>query len=302
MHISGLYVYPLKGAAGIALDAAELDDFGIRHDRRWMVVDADGSFITARRQPRLARVRTEVDDDALVLHVPGSDPLRCGDAEGDGADAGEGRDAGGGAGRVRVRVWDDEVDAVDAGDAAAARLTAWLGIRARLVRMPRSTVRQVALEYARPGDRVGFADAFPLLIIGQASLDELNRRLDEPVPMLRFRPNVVVAGARPHEEDEWTRIRAGAVECDVVKGCARCVVTTLDPATGVAGREPLRTLGAYRKRDGHVWFGQNAIHRGRGTIRIGDAVDVLARVNFDAHADHASGRSVDMRHDVSDLP
>jgi uncharacterized protein len=270
VHVSALFVYPVKGAAGISLMQAELDEFGIHHDRRWMVVDAAGRFITPRHHPRLALVRTALTGTALVLAAPGAGELRLPlqrALDGPGPS---------GARTVRARVWLDDVDAIDAGNDAASFLTAWLGFAVRLVYMPTTTVRPTDPAYSRPGDRVSFADGFPLLLIGQSSLDELNRRLEEPVPMLRFRPNIVVAGAEPHAEDGWRRIRIGAVECDVVKPCGRCVVTTLDLATAVAGPEPLRTLATYRRREGQVYFGQNVIHRATGTVAVGAAVDVLA--------------------------
>lgn len=268
MHVTELFVYPLKGAAPVRLTAAALDAFGIRHDRRWMVVDDDGCFITAREQPRLLQIETSFDGDVPVLSSPRAGELRL-DAH---TAAQSARPAG-----MRVRVWNDTVDAIDQGDAAAAFITNHLGFTARVMHMPATTLRQADRDYADAGDRVSFADGFPLLLVGQASLDELNARLAEPVPMQRFRPNVVVAGAAAHDEDEWRRIRIGAVECDVVKGCARCVVTTIDPATAVAAKEPLRTLATYRHAQGKVWFGQNLIHRGTSSVRVGDAVSVLAR-------------------------
>jgi uncharacterized protein len=148
---------------------------------------------------------------------------------------------------VRVTVWHDEVDAMDAGDVAAAFLEAHLGFPARLVHMPESTHRQAPLSHARAGDRVSFADAFPLLLITQESLDRAGPPAGAPIPMARFRPNIVVAGASPHAEDSWRKIRIGTVRCDVVKPCDRCVVTTIDPATAEPGREPLRTLAGYRR-------------------------------------------------------
>jgi uncharacterized protein len=262
LEISGLYVYPIKGAAGIAVQAAPLDAFGIRHDRRWMIVDAGGAFITQRNHPALALLRTALEPDALVLRSPAAGELRLPLAP------------VGGTAR-RARVWNDEVVAVDAGDEAADFVAAHLGLEVRLLYMPDTTLRQVNLEHGRPGDRVSFADAFPLLLITQASLDELNRRLAQPVAMLRFRPNVVVSGALPHDEDRWRSLRIGGIECDVVKPCARCSVPTIDPATGIAGKEPLRTLAGYRRQDGHVWFGQNVLHRGPGELRTGAPVEVL---------------------------
>jgi uncharacterized protein len=262
MTVTELYVYPVKGAGPVPLRVARLDAFGIEHDRRWMIVDSAGRFITQRNAAELALLQTQLEPDALVLRsrragelrLPLEPPLSR---------------------RERVRVWNDDVDAVDTGRAAAAFLSAHLGFSARLLYMPGTTLRQADPSYAQPGDRVSFADGFPVLLITQESLDALDHRLDQPVPMLRFRPNVVVAGAAPHAEDTWRRIRIGDVECDVVKPCARCVVTTIDPATAATGVEPLRTLATYRRWDGKVWFGQNVIHRAEGLITVGDGVTVL---------------------------
>lgn len=263
MILTEIRIYPIKGAAAIRTPAAELDAFGLRHDRRWMIVDAAGGFVTQRDHPHLALLATALSPDALLLHSPVAGELAL-----------PLQPAGPG---VQVRVWADDVAAVDAGDAAAEFLSAHLGFAARLVHMPDRTLRQVDLDYGRQGDRVGFADGFPLLLITQESLDALNARVGEPLPMLRFRPNLVVQGATPHAEDTWRRIRIGTVDCDVVKPCARCVVTTVDPATAVAGKEPLRTLAGYRRWNGKTWFGQNVIHRGTGRLAEGDAVAVLER-------------------------
>jgi uncharacterized protein len=266
MHISELHLYPLKGAAGIAVRDAALDAFGLQHDRRWMIVQADGEFVTQRNHPGLALLRTALEPDALVLRSQSAGEARLPLAQ----------PAGGETALVRVQVWNDVVDAIDLGEEVAAFVSAHLGAAARLCYMPDTSFRQADPDYARPGDRVSFADGFPLLLITQESLDELNRRLDEPLPMLRFRPNVVVAGTSvPHEEDGWRRIRLGPVECDVVKPCARCSVTTVDQATGVGGREPLHTLAEYRRWDGKVWFGQNLLHRAPGRVAVGDPVELL---------------------------
>lgn len=263
VQISELWVYPLKGAAGISLQHAELDVFGVRHDRRWMIVDAAGEFVTQRNQPRLALLGTSLASDALELRSSAAGVMRL-------------PLVAPGPSRRTVRIWSDDVEARDCGEDAAAFVSAHLGTEARLLYMPASTRRQIDPAYARPGGRVSFADAFPLLLISQTSLDELNRRLAAPLPMLRFRPNVVVAGAqRPHAEDAWRSVRLGTIVCDVVKPCPRCAVTTVDPATAETGREPLRTLAGYRRFDGQVWFGQNLVHRGLGMLAVGDAVQIL---------------------------
>ena len=282
LTIAELWVFPLKGAAGISAREWPLDGFGPVHDRRWMVVDERGTFVSQRSDPSLGQVRTSFDDGVLVLESATAGVLRlppggAPTAERRGSDDSVGHrdvaDANGSS--VPVRVWLDEVDAIDCGSDAAAFITRHLGRSARIVFMPDSTLRPVPQEYAPAGGRVSFADAFPLLIIGDGSLIELNGRLAEPISMVRFRPNVVVSGVAPHEEDTWRVVRLGDVECDVVKPCARCAVPTIDPATGVGGREPSRTLAGYRRWDGHIWFGQNAVHRGPGTLRTGAAVEVI---------------------------
>lgn len=263
LRVAGLFVYPLKSAAGIALERATLDAFGIRHDRRWMVTAPDGTFVTQRDEPRLALVRTALEPDALRLDADGAGTLRL---PLDPAGA-----------RREVRVWDDDTEGVDAGDAAAAWISAAIRRSARILFMPDDVVRPVDRRFASGSERVSFADGFPLLLLTQASLDELNRRLPEPLPMNRFRPNLVIDGAdAPHAEDRWSRLRAGAIELDVVKPCARCVTTTIDQATAVAGREPLRTLATYRRDGSKVMFGQNVIHRSAGILTLGDPVTVLS--------------------------
>jgi uncharacterized protein len=267
MKLSEIWIYPVKGAAGIAVEEWPLDEFGLRHDRRWMVVTAGGDFVTQRDRPALGQVQQTLDGDALAISTRAGSvrlPLEPPPAA-----------------ASPVRIWNDTVAAIDAGADAAALLTAHLDMPVRLMHMPRTTLRQADLRYAQRGDRVSFADGFPLLLITQESLDELNLRLPEPVTMRRFRPNLVIAGASPHEEDGWARIRTGTVECDVVKPCERCVVTTLDPDTGTGGREPLRTLAGYRSWSRKVYFGQNAIHRAAGVVRAGSDVEVLERRNPD---------------------
>lgn len=266
MKLSEIWIYPVKGAAGIAVEAWPLDEFGLRHDRRWMVVTEAGDFVTQRDRPSLGQVQQGLDGEVLTISTPAGTvrlPL----------------EPPPGAAASSVRIWKDVVEVTDAGGDAAALLSAHLGTPVRLMHMPASTQRQADLRFAQPGDRVSFADGFPLLLITQESLDELNRRLPDPVTMQRFRPNLVVTGATPHDEDGWARIRTGEVECDIVTPCARCVVTTLDPATGIGGREPLRTLASYRRWSRKVYFGQNAIHRTAGLLRTGSNVEVLERRN-----------------------
>ncbi len=266
LQLSGLYRYPLKSARGEALQAARLDALGIEGDRRWMLVDAEsGRFLTQRLLPQMTALSAIWQGtDALLLSAPGMPELRV--------------ELPGQAAALRdVSIWRDSLQVPDAGAAAADWLSRWLGRACRLVQVPEARARQIDTDYAQIGERVGFADGFPLLLIGQASLDDLSRRVGRPLQMLRFRPNLVVQGAEPYAEDGWQRIRIGEVEFRLVKPCSRCVMTTLDPHSGErsADGEPLATLRTYRQRDGEVYFGQNLIACGTGELRPGMAVTLL---------------------------
>jgi uncharacterized protein YcbX len=262
MRVSGLFTYPVKSCGRLETDEAVVGATGFMLDRRWMVVGDDGEFLSQRKHPRLALVRVRVKEDRLVLDAPQMPTL-------DLALDFEGGPPG------RVRVWQDECPAVDMGLEAARWFSEHLSRAARLVRMADDDARPLGASLAQPGDHVSFADGFPFLLISQASLDELNSRLSLPVPMDRFRPNIVVEGCEAHAEDGWERLRIGEVAFRVAKPCARCIVTTVDQSSGERGREPLRTLSTYRTEGGQVLFGQNLVHDGRGVIRVGDVVDVV---------------------------
>ena len=264
-HIGGINVYPVKSMKGTALERGLVTATGLAYDRRWLVVDDQGRFLTQREEPRLSLVTPTLGATRLKLAAPGMTDIEL-----------ELADAGGD--RKRVAIWDDEVEAVATRDDIGQWLSDFLGGSRHLVRMPDRTVRGVDPAYALPRDRVGFADAFPFLIISQASLDDLNQRLsarsEEPLPMDRFRPNLVIAGCQPFAEDGWRKVRIGGIGFRVVKPCARCVITTTDQATGATGREPLRTLAGYRRRGTKVLFGQNACHDSEGELRLGDPVSL----------------------------
>ncbi len=235
-------------------------------DRRWMVVDARGRFLTQREQPRLALVAAQPIPSGLRLETAGASPLKVALPPPEGE-------------QLPVVVWRDTVAAVPAGAAADAWLSAVLGIACRLVHMPDpGRARPVDPAFGRPGDHVSFADGFPLLVTTAASLADLNRRLPGPVPMNRFRPNLVVDGGGAWDEDRWSRIRIGSVAFRIVKDCARCAVTTVDQDTAVrsADTEPLRTLATFRRKaGGRVIFGQNLVPEHEGAVRVGDAVEVV---------------------------
>jgi len=266
LHLSGLYRYPLKSAAGEALRETMLDALGVQGDRRWMVVDAEsGRFLTQRLLTQMTQLQARwLGATHLQLSAPGMADLQVAVPDDSAPLRG-------------VTIWRDSLQVPDAGDQAAQWLSQLLGRACRLVQVTEPRARQVDTAYAEVGDKVAFADGFPLLLIGQASLDDLSARVGRPLPMLRFRPNLVVSGSEPYAEDSWKRIRIGELEFRVAKGCSRCIMTTLDPQTGErsADREPLATLKTYREREGEVYFGQNLIACGGGQLRLDMPVQVL---------------------------
>jgi uncharacterized protein len=263
MRVTSLHYYPVKSCGGTSIQHATIDARGFVEDRAWMVTTGDGVFLTQRELPRLALIRPRLDAGTLVLTAPGMPPLAA-TRRPDGT-------------RRDVAVWDDICATRDQGEEPAGWLSTFLGIPCRLVRMADDFVRQTNPAYS-PGlaGQVGFADGYPMLLITQASLDDLNRRLAEPLPMNRFRPNVVVSGTGPYAEDDWGLIRIGNISFAVVKPCARCPITTTDQDTAETAREPLRTLATYRHVRGRgVMFGQNLIHTAAGSISVGDPVEIL---------------------------
>lgn len=264
IKLAELNIYPVKSLAGISLSNAPLDLTGLRFDRRWMIVDASGLFMTQRRYPQMARVQPRFDADQLLLATHGRDEIRLPQTY-----SGQ---------MLKVRVWNDWVAAQRVGDEVDTWLSDVLGVACHLVWMPEEGLRQVDPDYAAKGDRTAFADGFPLLLISQASLDDLNARLVEPVPMRRFRPNLVVSGCSAFAEDGWSMIQVAEVNIRVVKPCSRCILTTVDPATGIkSGPEPLQTLKSYRLQDGKAMFGQNLIPQRSGRLRLGDEITVVPR-------------------------
>ncbi len=262
LTLSELSIYPVKSCGRIALSSAAVQRCGLENDRRWMVVDSGGRFLTQRQYTRMCLVEPELLDDGLRLRAVGMPELTVS------------RPAG--STRCQVTVWDDRCAALDGGAAAAAWLSRFLGIDCRLVYFPDDEVRAVDPRYGQPGDRIAFNDGFPLLLITQASLDDLNSRLDIPVSMSRFRPNLVVQGSAAFAEDRWQKIGVGGLRFRIVKPCSRCIIPGIDPASGKRGSEPLRTLATYRKHGDKILFGQNVIAEGQGELRTGMTVEVLA--------------------------
>ncbi len=270
-RLSGLFIYPVKSLRGCAVTSVEIDPLGPVDDRRFLVIDPTGRFVTQRTLPRMALIETAVGNGILRLSSAGAGsievPLRA---------------APGSAMLRTVSVWKSEgLQAEDCGDAVATWLAGFLGLACRLVRIGRDYNRPILKASARPGDVVSFADAFPFMGISEASLADLNTRLasggERPVPMDRFRPSLVFAGCGAHAEDTWTRFRIGEVTFRAGGPCARCVITTTDQQTAERSPEPLRLLATYRRDptdNTRINFGQNFIHENKtGRIALGDPVN-----------------------------
>lgn len=264
MTLSEIWVYPVKSLGGIRLTKALTEERGLRYDRRWMIIDEENVFITQRAHPKMALIDVALTDEGLKIYLradPGNfvlvpyQPVT--------------------ALPVTVKVWDDTADALTVSDEADAWLSQQLGLKLRLVTMPDSTERKADPRYARHNENVSFADGFPYLVISQASLDDLNGRLAEPIEMRRFRPNFVISGTEPFAEDQWKYITISDLRFEVVKPCARCVLTTINPETAEKGAEPLKTLASYRKNGNKILFGQNVTVRDFGELKVGDPVIVL---------------------------
>jgi uncharacterized protein YcbX len=263
MILSEIWIYPVKSLGGIQLTEALTEEKGLQYDRRWMIVDENGLFQTQRFSPEMALIDILLHQNGLKIFTRSNpenytlvpfEPV-----------SGE---------TIAVKVWNDVVDAVTVSTIADQWLSDQLGKKVRLVMMPENTQRKADPRYAQHDENVSFADGFPYLVISQASLDDLNSRLSEPVNMARFRPNFVITGTEPFAEDAWKSFMIGNATFNIVKPCARCVMTTINPETAEKGVEPLKTLSTYRRINNKVLFGQNVVAATFGTVKAGDKVTV----------------------------
>jgi uncharacterized protein YcbX len=271
LQLTDIWRYPVKSCRGERLSAAVVEPWGLAGDRRWMVADADGAPVTAREYPQMVLITPRLGRGLITLSSPGLPDLAV--------PVPSGQDL------VPVSVWESDLIAAPAGDEAATWLTKVIGEPVRLMYLDDPTRRPTNPRYSRDTDRVSFADGYPLLLTSEESLDGLNawiaegsRAAEGPVPMRRFRPNVVISGAPAWAEDGWRRLRIGPVTFRAVKGCDRCVMTTVDPDTAAKGHEPLFALARHRRWDNKVWFGVNLVPDAPGPdalIRPGDPVEIV---------------------------
>ena len=261
--LAQIIVYPVKSLGGIVLRRANVGARGLEYDRRWMLTDENGRFLTQRELPSMARISPVLSDDCLTLHMLGSRPLKvplC--SEGAAAP---------------VQIWRSHCEAVPVGADADAWFGMVLGVPCRLMYMPDATRRSVNPEYSAGEGIVSFADGYPVMLLGESSLVDLNSRLAQTVPMNRFRPNLVVSGSPAFAEDRWSAIKIGEAHFHGVKLCDRCVLTTINQDVGErTGPEPLQTLAAYRRQGQKVMFGRYIIPEAPSVVSVGDSVEVLA--------------------------
>ncbi|HNV27879.1 MAG TPA: MOSC domain-containing protein [Cyclobacteriaceae bacterium] len=265
LTLSEIWIYPIKSLAGIRLQRSNVKQKGLVYDRRWMLVDEDGRFLTQREHPEMSQFQLTMDTEELTILNRVSSQLIVLDLKDE--KVGE---------SLSTIVWDDEVEAIEVGHIYSQWFSDQLQIKCKLVFFPETHKRDIDPDYATMNEQVSLADGYPFLIIGQASLDDLNKRLKEPIPMNRFRPNFVFTGGEPFEEDRWKNFIIGSNRFIAVKPCSRCVLTTVDQRTGVKGTEPLATLATYRKYGSKINFGQNLLAIDYDEIQEGDEIGLEA--------------------------
>ncbi len=263
MKLSAMFIYPIISVGGISVQSANVEERGLQYDRRWMLIDKSNKFITQRTFQQMSLLNVEVSKEGLeVSHKIKSIENLFIPFDNYGSE-------------INVTVWNDNCLAQTTSKEIDDWFSDALEINCKLVYMPETTERNVDQRYVSDKNIVGFADGYPFLIIGQSSLDFLNSKLGNPVPMNRFRPNFVFTGGKPHDEDNWNKFKIGSVNFNAVKPCSRCVLTTVDQDTGIKGKEPLATLSKYRNVNNKVLFGQNLVCTKTNGISVGDKIEIL---------------------------
>jgi hypothetical protein len=263
LTLSEIYIYPVKSLGGISIDSSTVEERGLKYDRRYLLVDENEMFMTQRDFPQLAFLKLSFSEDGFkVLNTQNKShtivPFEFDSKE-----------------NISVTIWDDVCKAVKLGNDLDDWFSNAIGKKCSLVYMPNDEKRIVEKKYINDEHIVSFADAYPYLIIGQSSLDDLNARLENPIPMNRFRTNFVFTGGNPFEEDNWSDFKIGDVNFKAVKPCARCVITTTNQDTAERSSEPLKTLSSYRKFDNKVMFGMNLVCRQTGSITVGNKIEII---------------------------
>ena len=260
--LSEIIIYPVKSLAGISLPSWQVTKTGFQYDRKWMLIDDQGQFLSQRRLPKMALIKTDLTDEQLILSAPSQPDLVLDLVPMDGKN-------------ITSTIWRNQCEARHISEEADYWFSCFLEIDCRLVYLPDEVIRPVDANYAQATDQVAFADGFPFLLISENSLLALNQAMQLNLPMRRFRPNLVIAACPSYAEDSWREIRIGDIDFRLPKPCSRCAVPTIDPDTAQTGKEPLTTLNRLRKWQNKVYFGQNAIHNQSGTLTVGNSVQIL---------------------------
>jgi len=261
--LSAITLYPVKSLAGISVTRWPVTKTGLQYDRKWMLVDNAGQFLSQRQLPRMALIKTALTDTDLILSASGMENLSLPLTPTDGD-------------VMKSTIWGDQCHARSVSREANHWLSHFLNVDCRLVFQPDEMIRPVDATYGKPSDNVAFSDGFPFLIISENSLVSLNQEMQLNLPMARFRPNLVISGCASYAEDSWREISIGDIDFRLPKPCSRCAITTIDPVTAETGKEPLRALNRIRKWQNNVYFGQNALHNQCGLLSVGDTVQIKA--------------------------
>ena len=259
--LSAITLYPVKSLAGISVPSWPVTQTGFQYDRKWMLIDNAGQFLSQRKLPQMALIKTALTDRHLILSASGMEnlPLPLTPIGGD---------------LINSTLWHDQCAVRSASQEADQWLSHYLNMDCRLVYQPDDMIRPVDPHYGHHTDNVAFSDGFPFLIISENSLASLNQEMQLNLPMTRFRPNLVISGCPGYAEDSWREISIGDIDFRLPKPCSRCAIPTIDPDTAQTGKEPLRTLNRIRRWQNNVYFGQNALHNQCGTLSVGDIVQV----------------------------
>lgn len=258
--VTSLFIYPLKSAQGIACKSLDVVPTGPRHDREWMLIDANGSFISQRVKPQMSQIQTSLSSEHLSVSAEGYAPLAIPLNDW-------------GSGTIEVKIFNKYTTACWLGSTYDEWFSDFLGAPVRLVRSPQERSRETSGNHG-PVTELLFPDGYPFLLTNTATLAELNALLPAPITMQRFRPNIIVEGVPANEEDQWQSLRIGAIEFLSVKACTRCVIINIDPLTGEKSNTVTKTLATYRTQDGAVIFGRNLTHLNSGTLSVGDSLQV----------------------------
>lgn len=259
MIVSELYIYPIKSCKGIKIQSIEVNDFGFKYDRQWVVVDRNNCFITQRQFPKMALIETEIKNSSLTVKIPSNSKLSIN------LETNENKE-------LNIKVWNDWCKGFGEKEEINNALSDFLGIDSKLVRLSKNNKR-----ITKSGEsKIAFQDGYPFLIISEASLQDLNKLLKKPLPMNRFRPNIVLSDCNAYDEDNLENIKINDVNLIGIKECERCTITTVNQLTGqTEGKEPLATLATFRRTDKGVKFGKNFSHLSTGRISTGNLVEKI---------------------------